>query len=514
MTDPSAPAPAPGFRLFTMLKRWRNTVFSALDHLWLLLLWAGSTPVFISTLGKDVFGVWILINALIGLGGVMSFGFGEATIRYVAHYRAREETDNVRRIVESSALMYSATSLVFSIGIWASSAWIAETVFDLTGTAAEPAITGLHLAAVALLVTAFLKTYEAVINGCERFDVTARIGMVTRSFIILSNVVMALMGFGLPALLGVALIGLTGQTIVLYVIARRRFVPGLRLMGWADPVLSGQILRFGLQSWLQICAGAMSNIVDRFIVGALIDPAAAGIYTVCVQLAQQTHLLLYRGLAWLMPASSRDSATGPDPEALLKGYRSGVTLSLLMVAAFSMPLFVLAPQILTIWVGEEFAARGTGVLELLIVYFALWCLGTPGFFVINGAGHPGWNSIANLLHGVIILAMAALLLPGDGLDGIGYARLMAVPTMLITFFALHRYALEGHGASATLGFVAKLGAIFVVTAALHAFVADAIPARILPVILCATGLSATGMALVLGPIWLSRRFSGAARSEV
>jgi O-antigen/teichoic acid export membrane protein len=505
MTGPLLPTRPLSRQLITLLSHWRNTVFSTFDHLWMLLLWAVSTPIFIHSMGKNVFGVWILINSLIGLGGVMSFGFGEATMRFVAHYRARGETDKLRRVVEASALLYAITSLVFSAAIWAGANWIVSNVFSLNGAAAGPAVAGLQLAAVALLVTAFLKTFEAAINGCERFDVTARVSMITRSFIILGNVALALSGFGLAAFLGVALAGLCGQTAALFLIARHRYIPGLRPLGWADRQISSEILRFGLQSWLQICAGAMSNIFDRFLVGALIDPAAAGVYTVCLQLAQQVHLLLYRGLAWMMPAASRDTAKRSGVNAMLASYRAGAALSLATVAAVAMPVYVLAPQALNVWLGADFSAQGTEVLELLLVYFALWCLAVPGSFLINGAGHPGWNSTATLLHGAVILGLASLLLPQYGLIGVAFARLTALPTMLITFYALHSRVLIGGGLSISWTFVGRMFAIFAVAGLLHSALSGLVPAHLPTVLFSGLALGITGAALVVATLWLSRR---------
>lgn len=498
---PAAPSRGLLSRLVAARARWRNTAYSAVDHLWLLLLWAVSTPIFIATLGESDFGVWILINAVIGLNGVISFGFGEATTRFVAQYRARGDATRMRRVTESSALMFVLASAGFAAGIWTSSGWIAATVFDLRGEAAVPSIIALRLAACALVVSAFLKTWESAINGCERFDVTARISMVTRSFIIASNVALAVLGFGLPALLSMVLMGLSGQTVALFVIARRSFLPGLRIIGWADRMLAAEIMRYGLQSWLQICAGAMSNIVDRFMVGAMIDPAAAGVYAVCLQLAQQIHLLLYRGLGWLMPASSRDTASGADIPALIRGYRAGMILTLVIVAAVALPLFVLASQVLTVWVGETFATQGTVVLRLLLVYFAVLSIGIPGHFLVNGAGFPGWNSVATLAHGAILLSAAALLLPAFGLPGIGWARVLALPTLAISFYALHHKALSGTGHRLSLIFVLGLASILAVTAMAEYFLAGAVPVRLWAVIAAGFGLSLLGAALILLPVW-------------
>ena len=501
---PPGPPPGPRARWAALAGRWRNTAFSAADHLWLLLLWTLSTPVFITTLGERTFGIWILINALIGLNGVMSFGFGEATMRFVAQYRARDDATAARKVTEISALMFLGTSLCFAVGVWAGAARIAASVFDQAGDVADPSILALRLAAVALVVTAFLKTWESAINGCERFDVTARIGMVTRSFIILGNVALALAGFGLPALLAVSVLGLAGQALALFVVARR-FLPGLRPMGWAERPIAIEVLRYGLQSWLQICAGAMSNIVDRFVVAAMIDPAAAGVYAVCLQLAQQIHLLLYRGLAWQMPAASRDTAVSADLVALTRSYRAGMILTLILVGSVALPLFVLAPQVLTVWVGAEFAARGTIVLQMLLVYFSVLGLGVPAHFLVNGTGLPGWNSVSTLLHGTIILGAAVALLPLLGLAGIGVARLLALPTLLITFYALHRKALDGEGGGLTLGFAGGLAALLSAMMLLEPWMAAAVPPRLGAVIAAGLGLALVATGLIVLPAWAARR---------
>lgn len=505
VTDEPLPAPSLVQRSLAFARRWRNTTYSAFDHLWLLLLWAISTPIFIAKLGEDLFGVWILINALIGLNGVISFGFGEATVRYVAYYHAKAREDTVRSVVETSATMYVGISSLFALGIWLGSPRIAEAIFHVSGPAAAPSITGLHLAAVAQVVMAFLKTFEAAINGYERFDITARMSIVTRSFIILSNVALVLSGFGLTELLLITVVGLGGQAVALYVFARRKFIPDLRPYGWGGTEVSGVIIRFGVQNWLQIFAGALSNIADRFLVGALIGPAAAGVYSICIQLAQQIHLLLYRGLAWLMPASSRGTANEAGSSSLESGYRTGAFLTLLVVAAIATPIYVLAPQVLTVWIDEKYARLGSDVLRMLLIYFSIWSLSVPGFFLINGTGHPAWNTVASILHGALVLSFAALLLPRYGLDGISWARLVALPSLAVTFYALHVKVLHGRAWHHSIFLIAGLTIILVIIWSLEKTLGEFVPARLIPLVGSAIALGFTASSLVSLAIWGYRR---------
>lgn len=492
-------------RVAARARAWRNTTLSMLDHTWLLILWAVSTPIFISTLGAEMFGVWILLNAIVGLGGVFSFGFGEATIRFVAKYREREDTDTIRKIIETCLLLYMLLGLFFGVLVATLAEWIAVDGFDLAGEAARDCIIGLRLVGVALFIASFLKTFEAVINGYERFDISARTGMITRSFIILSAVALALTGYGFVWMVAVTVLGLLGQMIAYRIIMSRKFIDRIRPLGFYHRDVIREILGFGTQSWLQTTAGALGNIVDRFLVGIIIDPAAAGIYSICLQLAQQMHLLLVRGLAFLMPTAARAAASDRDTSILVGQYRSALFVTLLLLGTVLAPLYILAGDILRFWVGQEYADAGEVVLRYLTLYFAALSGAVASFYVVNGAGLATWNTVGNLLHGIFIAGGAALLLPVFDLNGIGIARLLALPTMMIAIYALHRHVFQSSGAQDSLWFwfllTLQVSALIILTPILETY----LPSDFLPLFGIGTLLIAVGVLTLAGPFWMRTR---------
>lgn len=512
-TRPGVKSPRILQRLVDLLGRWRNTVFSAADHIWLLFLWVLSTPLFIQVLGPDRFGVWILINAVIGLGGAMSLGFGEATIRYVALYRGRNRLDDVRRIYDTTQSLYALVGVLSGVAIGTAAPVIAQSVLGLTGPQATEAVLALRLAGVALFITAYLKTFEAVINGFERFDLTARVGIATRSFIILGNVALVLMGYSVATLIACAVVGLAGQAAALFVMARRWFVPGLRILCRPDWKTTREIAGFGFQSWLQICAGAINTLADRFLVASMIDPAAAGIYTVSLQLAQQLHLLLSRGLAFMMPATSRTKHDPNGSAELLKSYYRGTTLVLLLVGGLGLPLFVLAPQILHIWVGAEFAAAGTETLRIMTLYFSAWCAGVPIYFLLNGAGRPGWNTAAAMLHSIAGLLLAAMLIPAFGLPGAAFGRLIALPVYFVTLWALHKYVLMGKGMRSSAVMFVWLLVLAAVAWGLAQTTSGLVPATFVGVLGAGAILFLMGICLALVPYLIAQRRTSALLSQ-
>jgi O-antigen/teichoic acid export membrane protein len=482
--------------------RLRNVVFSAADHLLLLALWAATTPVFIARLGGELFGIWVLVNAVVGLGGVFSLGLGEATVRFVARHAAAGRRDLAARVVETTLALYAAVGVVVGGAVAAAAATIATDALGISPAYLDDAVQGLRLAGLALAVTSVLKVYEAAINGFERFDVTARIGMATRSFIILANLAAVLAGYGLTVLMTLTVVGLAGQAVTLQRLVVRRFLP--EVTPWRGPsrAVVAEVLHFGAHSWVQITSGALSTIVDRFLVGALVSPAAAGVYAVCLQLAQQIHLLLVRALAFLMPAASAGGAE--DGARLAPAYAQGVALTLAVVGVITVPLYTLAPQVLTFWIGTDFAVEGATTLRLLTLYFAVWGTGVAPFYLLNGAGLPGWNTAAGLVHGLGLVGLASVLLPVLGLDGVGWARLAALPTLALSFGALQLRLLPRTW-RATRVLALGLAAPLALAVALAPWSGAVVAPRLVDLALATPLLGAGGLVAVLPFVLLLRR---------
>ncbi len=446
-------------RIRTFARTWRNASYSTLDHAWLIILWAISTPIFIRNLGEDAFGIWILISSLVGMGAVFSFGFGEATVRFVSKYHTESDPDRVTKVVEVSLTLYAISGAFFGGLVFVLSPWIATSAFDLPPELQQETLVGFRIASYVVFITAFLKTLEAVINGFQRYDITARVGMVLRGAILLVNVWLALIGYTVSVLVMVTAIGLTLQTAICYWIVRRHFVHRFRLLSRPDGDTTMEILRFGFQIWLQMVGGALSNTLDRFLVGGIVSPAAAGVYAVCLQLSQQIHLLLTRALAYLLPAASEARSTDGDAADFLPLYRNGLNLTLLVIGATVPPLIIMAPQVLTFWVGPDFAAQGTQALQGLAYYFALMATVVAPFYMLNGMGKPEWNTVLMIFNGVVFVALALFLMPRFGLMGAVYARLLAFPFQAAIFIGFHRHAIPGRGWAVTLEFWGWLAAI-------------------------------------------------------
>ncbi|MEW7291805.1 lipopolysaccharide biosynthesis protein [Aquimarina sp. 2304DJ70-9] len=76
------------------------------------------TPFILKSLGKDEYGIYITIGALIGTISLLDFGLNNTIVRFVAKYRAEKDRQGEENFLATTMLIYSIISiLVLIVGI-------------------------------------------------------------------------------------------------------------------------------------------------------------------------------------------------------------------------------------------------------------------------------------------------------------------------------------------------------------------------------------------------------------
>ena len=70
------------------------------------------TPYIIGQLGMDLFGLWSLIFAVIGIFGLMDFGFATAAVKAVAEAAGNNDATGRNRALASLLMVYTVIGLL------------------------------------------------------------------------------------------------------------------------------------------------------------------------------------------------------------------------------------------------------------------------------------------------------------------------------------------------------------------------------------------------------------------
>jgi O-antigen/teichoic acid export membrane protein/O-antigen ligase len=192
-----------------------------------------------------------------------------------------------------------------------------------------------------------------------------------------------------------------------------------------------QMLRFGFKAFL----GSLSPVdvvrLDQAVVGLFLAPVTLGFYVVAQALANVT-----RGLAtsigfvaYPQVAAEHDRASAR--RAMWRFFFLGLGLSALVVGL----LELVAGQVITFFFGHEFA-EATAIAQILLLA-SLFMSGrrvlTDG---INGIGHPGFGTIAEVTSWVLLIPGLAILLPWLGAEGVAWALAISWGASLVVLIAL------------------------------------------------------------------------------
>jgi O-antigen/teichoic acid export membrane protein len=421
----------------------RNVMYSAAGYLLLPILWLLATPTFVSRLGVDRYGIWMLVNTFLGFSGIMSFGLSDATIKYVSKYRALGEKWKLVRVIRSTLTIYGILGIFVGTVVFLCAPLLVYHVFKVGLENTTIAVVALRVGGIGIIVSFLDSVFQSTIYGYERYDLAAFVNMGTNVVSMMINLALILSGYGLVEILMVAITLLWISSIVKALIVKYALIPDLVFRPLFDKVTLKEIFSFGFYSWLHNISGILFHQVDRFLLASLLDTSALTYYTVCLQLSQQIHSILSRAVSFLFPLSVTINETG-NLQRLRRVYFKGLNFTVTVAVAIGLPLFIFSPDILSLWMGRSFADQADVILRILTFAFTLLATSIVPYYYLNGTGFVRLNAFLGISSGIIVTIVSLLLIPYFGIVGAAWARLANIPIGFISRTIIHYKVLNDH----------------------------------------------------------------------
>jgi O-antigen/teichoic acid export membrane protein len=372
-------------------------------------------PVLIHRLGADQWGLLLLVWSVAGLLSITNFGLGEATLRYVARYVAEDDITGVNRVLGATLTFYVVVSLIAGAAVWIAAPTLAQWVKVPTDRD-YPLETLLRLTILLFAGGMISNAFRAVPMALNRYDISAGIGSIQGIVRSAGLIALAVAGLGVVGLviweLIVTLIGLTA-----YALTARRIVPALRC--WPSMSLSGirETIGYSVYSFMTHIGLMIYRESGRLILGNRLGTESVAYFGTPDSISQRLHLVLINAIETLVPRFSGRLAPD-DTETLLV---ASTWTAFLCVGAVYVPLAVLMPDFLRLWISSEFSKESGLAGQLL----ALGLIGSVTFAPIatlfRGKGQPGFVSAVMAATAVVVLTGGLILVPLAGVVGAALA---------------------------------------------------------------------------------------------
>ncbi len=400
---------------------FRNTFYNLITQGILIAVALWSLPIIVHGLSSDVFGLLSLFWAFVGYFTLLDFGISRANVKFLSEAIAKNQHHEIVKIV------WSSLSLSFLIGVISggiiivATPFLVQNVFKLNGALTIEASRAFYIAGLGIpfmLIFGTLKGFQMAYQRFEIFNVFQVLTGIIQSF---GSVVIIWLGYGIYEIVLLTI----GLRVVLALIAffiMPKFVPNVfsSIQLW-DKIVLKKLLTFG--GWLTISQviSPLFLYLDRFFIGMFLSLTAVAYYTVPQEVLTRL-LILPMGLTTtLFPALSLQANI--DREENKTGFlyfRSVKYLSIVMLPLV-MVFILIAPEIIQLWMGKEFAHHSVIIFQILSVGLLFNSLAQVPSTTLQALGRPDLTAKFHIYELPLMIVLNLSLIPILGIIGAAIA---------------------------------------------------------------------------------------------
>ena len=408
----------------------KNSLYTVFYNVWYLGSRLVLTPVILSYVTIDEYGLWSYCFVVLSYLSLTAFGFNSTYIRYVADYRSRKENEKLSELISTGLVAMLVLSAALFVVFW----YLLPRLLNWLGIDAslQHTASGLLLGTAAIFVlNSSLAGFQYILEGEQLIALVRKIHLAASVIEIVLIIVFFEAGIGVFALLW-AYVARLMITICVCIFFAFRVFPFLKVR---LRLCSKEALRaftgFGNQMNLLGLLALLINSVDRIFITRILNLEAVGIYEIGRKLPNIGLMLPSAIAGTLMPAASH--LEGSAQQDRLK--RLYITATRYLMLLSSMPyafIILFAAQIIDTWVGPGFDASIPTMQILALATFLNLFTGI-GTACIRGIGKPRSEIQYMSVSALLILLLSIPLIRRYGIQGAAWAYLVGQTTGSLYF---------------------------------------------------------------------------------
>ncbi|MGF6644751.1 MULTISPECIES: flippase [Paraburkholderia] len=340
-----------------------------------------TTPIYLHYIGAARYGVLAIVWMVQGYFGFLDLGLSSATSNRIA--QLGEEPHREREAVLWTALILNAAlGLAGGVALYGLM-HVLLSYFDMGPDLRNELLPALPCVACLVPLSNLISVFNGALVGRERFGTLNVVTLpVTLMYQLVPLGAALLFGPNLRYLVyGTLVAGIAALLVTAFAVWR---VFPLRLAAGPRRDLVGKLFSYG--AWISVTSLAqpLLETADRLMIGHALGPQAVTYYQVPFNLAGRVRIFPSVIVRTLFPRlSALDAASAA---ALSSSSIRGLAAALTPMTVFG--IFLMHP-FLSLWVGQDFAARAASVGETILVGIWLTSIASLAACHLQAIGKPG-----------------------------------------------------------------------------------------------------------------------------
>lgn len=397
----------------------KNSIITMLGIAAPTLLSVVSVPLLLRHLGYDRFGILSIFWIVLTYFALFDLGSGRALTRTLSSVEG-EGSSEAAEFIASALAMTLVMSAIGSALLWFGTSLIVGDVLKMPPATGRETIAAFHALCLGTPVFAVATLLEGVMAAGQRFRLLALVRLCYGALTYLGPLAVALLVNDLAVIADVLIVGRLVCCAV-FLAACNQIVPGFfatARVRWRHLV---DLYRFG--GWVTVTGivGPVMVYFDRFFVGAMLSTAAIAYYTVPFSLATRLSIIPNGITGVLFPELS--SFVGRDDHRVTRLYGQAIKYLFLVYFPMVLGLCLFAKELLSIWIGADFASVAAPVLQILALGLFVNGMAQIPFVLLQSAGRPDIPAKFHLIELPFYLALLWVCIDRFGVAGTALAWL-------------------------------------------------------------------------------------------
>lgn len=400
------------------------------------------TPFVLHTLGKEPYGVWVLVTSFSVVSGYLSLldlGIQSAVIKFVAEHYARHENDKINQVFSAGLYFFVIMGFLGAIVLTLFAQFFLARVFAIPPELVDITRLLLYLLAAQTLIEFPGLIFSAVIEGLQRYDLqrAIQIGAVILYAVLLITLLMY--GYGLMALTIPLLVLAIVKSLVMAIIAWQ-LLPGLRLVRDFDIRLLRSIAIYSWQLFLIRINAVVYNTMDKTIIGAMLNVSQLTSYDIANKFRNITIATL-SFINLQMVSATAHVHGGGDRIRLQELFLKGTKYQLAVTVPVVISVLVLVERFINLWIGPDYAYTASLARLFVSSVFldAIICIGQSMMFSINRVKPV---LLISIISCGINLIVSIILTIKIGVAGVMWGTLIGLALSVIPYLKLFLSSLD------------------------------------------------------------------------
>ncbi|MBX7219100.1 MAG: hypothetical protein K1Y36_04070 [Blastocatellia bacterium] len=388
----------------TLLK---NVSWNALSKAFYLVSRFFLPPLILAYVSLEEYGIWATCFILISYLGTSTFGVANVYVRYTAHYHARQEMENINRLISTGLAVTVSLSLIALTALWFLLPWLVV-VFHIPAHLHRTASMLIFGTAATFLLDLTFGAMAHVLHGLQKIAEQTVIWVVGFCLETVLIVVFLYAGKGIYSLLWAFMIRYVVATIAC-VWWCYQVMPELSI-GPRHFDRGALKLFYGYGAVVQV-TGILSvflNSIEKVIAGMFVGVGATGLMDVGEKLPTMVASIPATINEALLPALSQLHTLELKQE-MARTYLIGARYLNVMTGFFMGFLAAFAAPILTAWMkaGDRLAIAPL-IMAIFSLPYQMNLLTGPGSAFHRGAGKPLREMVYPLAQLVSVVGLVAV----------------------------------------------------------------------------------------------------------